>query len=106
MTSPPARVAKVLKTSTEIVSLRNRIEPSQSRKLQPPRCRLQNPSAPDPGELGVLPVGTAPTTMSDVGPVRPKTMNMADAQVLTRQPSLVQSIQLVSGTPTQVASAT
>ena len=44
--------------------------------------------------------------MSDAGPVRPKTMNMADAQVWTGQFSLVQRRKPSAGAPTQVASAT
>src|SRR3954451_17661795 len=45
-TSPPARVERKLKIRGLMVSLRNRTEPSQNRKLQPPGCRLQKSSAP------------------------------------------------------------
>ena len=45
-TSPPARVERKLKIRGLIVSLTNRTEPSQNRKLQPPGWRLQKSSAP------------------------------------------------------------
>src|SRR5262245_23869475 len=44
-TSPPARVERKLKIRGSTVSLMNRTDPSQNRKLQPPGCRLQKSSA-------------------------------------------------------------